>query len=146
MRTRPNHFAEPPVVCAERAAVPVQGAGWRWLGSLAIMRLVLKLVAWLGVIAVLMLIPLVLVAMRVPTAQDARASDQIRLDFTQAVNTNLPAEKHVSIISSPRRNGTVIFVSGASLTEEEEQRLSALAAQIGKTRDNRSVKVVFRDQ
>ena len=88
---------------------------------------------------------LVLAVMRVPTAQDARASDQIRLDFVQVVSTNLPAAKQVTIVSSPRRGATMIFVSGGSLTDDEKQSLRVSALQIGKMRDNRPVTVVFRD-
>ena len=102
-------------------------------------KVVVCVVAVIGVLSLGLL-----VVLRVPSALDARVSDEIRLAFVQAAGTNLPADKHVEVVSSPRRNATMIFVSGGLLTDEEKERLTVAALEIGKIRDNRPVKVVFR--
>jgi hypothetical protein len=81
----------------------------------------------------------------VATAQDARASEQIRIEFEQAIRAADPADNRVTVISSPRRNGTFIIVTGESLTEKEKESMALQAKEIGRKHDNRQVTNVFRN-
>jgi len=106
----------------------------------------IKIWAGLAVVGVLILGLLGLVVRRVPTVQDARVSKQIQLRFEQAISTNFPADRHITVIGSPRHNATVLFLGGGALTAGEKQKLTATAEQIGQMIGNRRVEIVFREQ
>jgi hypothetical protein len=104
-----------------------------------------RIVTGLAVLAIFLVVLLALVTSRVATAQDARVSDQIRIEFEQAIRTDVPPGSHLTVASSPRRDGTYIIVSGGSLTEKEKESMALQAKQIAQKHDNRPVTVVFRD-
>jgi hypothetical protein len=103
-------------------------------------------VTGLAALAVFLVVVLALLAAQVPTAQDARVSEQIRREFAQAISTNLPPGERFTVDSSPRRHGTVIIVTGGSLTAAEKVALALQARQLGRQHANRQVTVVFRNQ
>jgi hypothetical protein len=102
-----------------------------------------RIVTGLAGLAIIVTIVLVLITFRTPTAQDLRISNQIRLEFEQSIN--LAQFQHLNIVSSPRRNGTILIVSGIRLTEEEKQTLAVQARQISRKHNDRQVAIVFRN-
>jgi hypothetical protein len=105
----------------------------------------LKIVAGLGVAIVLVMGLIGIIALRmVPTGDDAFVSNKIHAEFEQAITTNLPPDKHPLVISSPRRNATVIIVEGVVLTDDEKHGLLAVAEGMGRINANRPIRVYFQ--
>jgi hypothetical protein len=108
--------------------------------------IVFRLVTGLAGLAIVLAVLFVVINVsHVATAQDARVSEQIRSEFVQAIRTDDLADGHLTVISSPRRNGTFIIVAGGALTEKEKESLAVQAKEIARKHNNRAVTIVFRN-
>jgi hypothetical protein len=108
--------------------------------------LLFRVATGVAALAIFLVVLSALVASHAPTAQDARVSEQIRVELTRAISRELPARINPVVTCLPRHNGTFIVVNGTSLTTDEKQRLALQAKAIGRQHDNRQVTVVFRNQ
>jgi hypothetical protein len=85
-----------------------------------------------------------LVASKVPTANDARASSKIFEEFTGA-STNIVNNKRLEIRFSPRRRATRLIVYG-KVSTVEQQALNELAIKISQNNSNRPISIEFREE